>query len=215
MSRPEDSGEDGFLGRWSRLKRQRETEAAAPVAEVPEAAPVAEKTEEELLEELGLPVPESLQPGDDFAAFMKEAVPHHLRRRALRMLWGSNPVLANLDELLDYGEDFTDAATVVENLQTAWQVGRGFRDDPEAVADGAEAPPDEMTASDDDTGDDTGADAVDEAAAPAPSPDDETDAPATPADAVAAAETVPEARPDEAPTEPVAARRRRMRFEPS
>ncbi|MEL6773944.1 MAG: DUF3306 domain-containing protein, partial [Pseudomonadota bacterium] len=156
-------------------------------------------------------VPESLQPGDDFAAFMKEAVPHHLRRRALRMLWGSNPVLANLDELLDYGEDFTDAATVVENLQTAWQVGRGFRDDPEEVADGAEAPPDEMTTSDDDTVDDTG----DEAAAPAPSPDDETDTPAAPADAVAAAKTVPEVRPGEAPVEPVAARRRRMRFEPS
>jgi len=28
--------------------------------------------------------------------------------------------------LLDYGEDFTDSATVIENLQTAYQVGKGM-----------------------------------------------------------------------------------------
>jgi hypothetical protein len=35
-------------------------------------------------------------------------------------------VLANLDGLVDYGEDYTDAATVVENLQTVYQVGKGM-----------------------------------------------------------------------------------------
>jgi hypothetical protein len=34
--------------------------------------------------------------------------------------------LANVDGLVDYGEDFTDAATVIENLQTAYQVGKGM-----------------------------------------------------------------------------------------
>jgi hypothetical protein len=64
--------------------------------------------------------------GDDFSAFMSKAVPDRLRRRALRRLWLANPALANLDGLLDYGEDFTDSATVIENLQTAYQVGKGM-----------------------------------------------------------------------------------------
>ena len=43
---------------------------------------------------------------------------------ALRRLWKVNPVLANVDGLVEYGEDFTDSATVVENLQTTYQVGK-------------------------------------------------------------------------------------------
>jgi hypothetical protein len=64
--------------------------------------------------------------GDDFSAFMSKTVPDRLRRRALRRLWLANPALANLDGLLDYGEDFTDSATVIENMQTAYQVGKGM-----------------------------------------------------------------------------------------
>ncbi len=85
-----------------------------------------ERSEAEILRQLDLPDPDSLRQGDDFSVFMKSAVPETIRRRALRKLWLSNPVLANLDELVDYGEDFTDAATVVDNLQTAYQVGRGM-----------------------------------------------------------------------------------------
>jgi hypothetical protein len=64
--------------------------------------------------------------GDDFSAFMSKAVPERLRRRALRKLWHTNPVLANLDGLIDYGEDYTDAAVVVANMQTGYQVGKGM-----------------------------------------------------------------------------------------
>ncbi|MEM9844968.1 MAG: DUF3306 domain-containing protein, partial [Pseudomonadota bacterium] len=91
-----------------------------------------------ILAELDLPEPESLQEGDDFSAFMAQAVPDRIRRRALRVLWRANPVLANLDELLEYGEDYTDAATVVENLQTAYQVGRGMLEHVEKMARQAE-----------------------------------------------------------------------------
>jgi len=100
-------------------------EAPEPPPEVTPPEP-DERTDQEILEELGLPDPATLQPGDDIKGFMQAAVPMRLRRMALRQLWRSNPVLANLDELLEYGEDYTDAATVVENLQTAYQVGRGF-----------------------------------------------------------------------------------------
>ena len=62
------------------------------------------------------------------------AVPEHLRRMALRRLWKVNPVLANVDGLVEYGEDFTDSATVVENLQTTYQVGKGMLSHIKAMA---------------------------------------------------------------------------------
>lgn len=125
--------DDGFLARWSRRKQTAEAMVPQPPADGP--APADErkdeggdegKSDEQILAELGLPDPSTLQPGDDVRGFLQAAVPARLRRLALRQLWRSNPVLANLDELLDYGEDYSDAATVVENLQTAYRVGRGF-----------------------------------------------------------------------------------------
>lgn len=77
-----------------------------------------------------LPDIETLDETSDFSAFLREGVPEELQRRALRKLWRLDPVLANLDGLVDYGEDFTDAALVVDNLKTAYKVGRGLvRDD--------------------------------------------------------------------------------------
>ena len=130
----DQKGEPGFASRWSRLKQEAKTESVEAEAEAEVAEPEApvddagpdDRSDEEVLKELGLPDPDTLKAGDNFTAFMAKAVPARLRNRALRKLWISDPVLANLDELLDYGEDFTDAATVVENLQTAYQVGKGF-----------------------------------------------------------------------------------------
>lgn len=117
---------------WSRRKAQvqaeQEAEARAALAaeEAAREQELAEKPDAEILEELGLPDPDTLEPGADFRAFMQKAVPDRIRRRALRRLWVSNPALANLDGLIDYGEDFTDSATVLETLQTAYQVGKGM-----------------------------------------------------------------------------------------
>ena len=131
---PKQPPED-FLSRWSRLKS--EPDDASAVVESVEAQDeneekqgVAEISDDdlsdtELLEKYALPDPDTMKSGDNFSVFMKEAVPDRLRRRALRVLWGSNPILANLDELVDYGEDFTDAATVVANMQTIYKVGKG------------------------------------------------------------------------------------------
>ena len=148
MNRPP---EDSFLGRWSKRKlAEPETEEAHAEdgPQGPDEA-LAEKSDEEILQELGLPDPDSLEDGDDFKRFMASAVPQRLRNRALRKLWLTNPVLANLDELVDYGEDYTDAATVVENLQTAYQVGKGWlKDKIEDAEDGEDGPqgPDEPEA---------------------------------------------------------------------
>lgn len=99
-------------------------EQAAAQAE--KEAALAEKTDEDILAELELPDPDTLEQGDDFKVFLADAVPARIRTRALRRLWRLNPILANVDGLVDYGEDFTDAACVVENLQTAYQVGKGM-----------------------------------------------------------------------------------------
>ncbi|WP_299078493.1 DUF3306 domain-containing protein [uncultured Ruegeria sp.] len=125
---------------WSRRKAAVQAEVDAEHAAV-EAQVVAaqqveleEKTDAEILAELDLPDPDELQAGDDVSGFMAKAVPDRLRRRALRRLWRLNPVLANVDGLVDYGEDYTDAACVVENLQTAYQVGKGMLAHIEALA---------------------------------------------------------------------------------
>ena len=129
---------------WSRRKaavaaeeRVRD-EAELEIRAAEEQAALEERPDEEVLAELELPDPDSMKQGDDFSAFMSDAVPQRLRRRALRQLWRSNPVLANLDNLVDYGEDYTDAALVMENLQSAYQVGKGMLKHLEAMAEAAE-----------------------------------------------------------------------------
>lgn len=130
---------------WSRRKARVEAEAAedarqAEAEKTREAQrSLEEKTDEEVLEELGLPDPDSLEPGQDIAAFMQKAVPERIRRRALRRLWRLNPVLANLDGLNDYDGDFTNAATDAPGVATAYRVGKGLLKHIEALEKKAES----------------------------------------------------------------------------
>jgi len=130
---------------WARRKAAVEAGEAAESAAADdrryaaERATLEEKSDADILAELDLPDPDSLELGDDVRGFMNRAVPDRLRRRALRQLWKLNPVLANVDGLVDYGEDFTDSALVVENLQTAYQVGKGMLAHVEALAQKADA----------------------------------------------------------------------------
>ena len=140
---------------WSRRRAAVGAEAAAEaeaarlaaLTSAREAAALAQsgRTDAEILAGLGLKDPDGMIAGDDFAAFLRAEVPQHLRQRALRRLWGSNPVLANLDGLVDYGLDYTDAATVAPGMMTAYQVGRGMAQHIAAqvelaAAEGADAP---------------------------------------------------------------------------
>lgn len=128
MSGPDKTGGDF----WSRRKaavREAEAKDAAEAqtrAAAQQQVEAEEKSDEQILEELGLPDPDEMKKGDDFSAFLTATVPQSLRRRALRRLWAVNPMLANLDGLIEYGEDYTDKATVIENLQTTYQVGKGM-----------------------------------------------------------------------------------------
>lgn len=117
---------------WSRRRAAVEAEEAAEIRAGEDAragaerARLAERSDEEVLAELGLPDPDAIVSGDDVRAFMARVVPEHLRRRALRKLWRTDPALACLDGLVDYADDYTDAATVKPDLRTAYRVGKGM-----------------------------------------------------------------------------------------
>ncbi len=116
-----------------------EQESAQAVEAAEAEAALAERDDAEILQELDLPEPEELDSPEAVREFMNSVVPQRLKTRALRRLWRLNPLLANLDGLVDYGEDFTDSATVIENMQTAYQVGKGMLAHVEALAAKAEA----------------------------------------------------------------------------
>lgn len=136
---PSDGQPDdgGFLARWSRRKRavRERRDEAVETADAPVTADAVAAGEDgvdedalsdgELLERYELPDPETLTAADDVRAFMRSGVPTRLRNMALRRLWRLDPVLANLDGLVEYNDDYTDAATVIPNLKTLYQVGRG------------------------------------------------------------------------------------------
>jgi hypothetical protein len=138
--------------RWSRRRAAVRAEAEADVdarqqaAIADERAVLEEKTDNEILAELDLPDPDIMEQGDDFAAFMKSAVPERLRKRALRKLWLSNPVLANVDNLVDYGDDFAAEGKLGLVVKTVYQAGKGMLaaldDDTDAAPVAAENTPD-------------------------------------------------------------------------
>lgn len=127
--------DDGLFSRWSRRKRlvaeeNRSAGSTEPTeTTLDEPEPESEEDEAVLLERFGLPVPESLKTGDDFTVFMQAGVPGFLRKRALRVLWRSNPVLANLDGLNDYDADFRSPELTGKVLATGYKIGRGFLKD--------------------------------------------------------------------------------------
>lgn len=121
-----------FLSSWSRrraavaaeeqaLERAKESELLEEQHHA-----LSELPEDELLEKLGLPNPDTLVKGDDFKAFMAKSVPAHLRKRALRQLWRSDPVLACVDGLNDYDDDYLTQSLGQTALKTTYQVGKGL-----------------------------------------------------------------------------------------
>ncbi len=120
------------LDSWSRRRAAVAAEAAAEeqaaikAAEQEQLAALAEKSDEDILEELGLPDPDNLGLGDDFKGFMAKTVPDHIRKRALRQLWRSNPVLACVDGLNDYDDDYLTGSFGQGAIKTSYQVGKGM-----------------------------------------------------------------------------------------
>ena len=131
-------------GFWARRRAAVAEEAmagdrqSAAEAEVARRDAVEAQDDGEVLAALDLPLPEDTDDAAVLRRFLTETVPQRLKQRALRRMWRLNPVLANLDGLNDYDGDYTDAATVVPGMKTAYQVGRGMlkalQDTPAPVA---------------------------------------------------------------------------------
>ena len=98
----ENGKDEGFLGRWSRLKTDaREAPVQAPVESAP---PAARQHAEEAPPEL--PPVDSLTFDSDFGAFLHPKVDEDLKRTALRKLF-SDPHFNVMDGLDVYIDDYS------------------------------------------------------------------------------------------------------------
>lgn len=106
-----------------------EEEAALTVADQPVAAESDEDAaldDDQLLEKYGLSNPDEIEDEAGLDAFMESGLPDRLRQMALRRMWRLNPLFRFADEMVEYGENYTDAATVIDGMTTAYQVGKGY-----------------------------------------------------------------------------------------
>lgn len=136
---------EGFLRRWSRRKqeaslredgpapvvvpppaREERGEGAAPAADVPIQPEAGQPPE--------LPPVESLTRDSDYSVFMRPDVPDDLRRQALRKLWASDPLFAQIDTAEAYCGDYNAVPIFPEGVRTAYKVGKGFVDAIEEIA---------------------------------------------------------------------------------
>ena len=141
-----DSNE-GFMSRWSKrksnlkhdqgneknlkgkteLQESNVNEQKTVIKEEVDESQYSDLNDQELLEKFKLPNPEKIKKETGLDLFFKDGVPDRLRQIALRRVWKLNPIIRFADaEINDYHEDFTDAATVIEGMQTAYQVGKGY-----------------------------------------------------------------------------------------
>ena len=138
----------GFFSRWSDRKRAiaagevvveddpqlPPVDIAEPAKAEEEAARLAELTaNREAAEAIDI---DALDYDSDYSAFFKDGVPTVLKQKAMRLLWRSNPILANVDGLCDYDENFGDPALILEKFESAYRIGKGYfvEEDIEEVA---------------------------------------------------------------------------------
>jgi hypothetical protein len=134
MASREHDESESFLSRWSQRKRAAEESPPQEAAKQEgsgklERAAAAEgpaPADPESIDPKDLPDIDSLDATSDFSVFLKKGVPQALQRRALRKLWQVDPAFSEICMLDDYNLDYTDAATVVPNMKTLFQVGRGM-----------------------------------------------------------------------------------------
>jgi hypothetical protein len=108
--------DEGFLGRWARLKRSR----AAEVSE-PEVVEGPSEPEAEPFDPASLPALDTLDAVSDYTAFLKPGVPRELRTLALRRAWATDPAITGYKTLADYDWDFNapgyGALRVTDNVK--------------------------------------------------------------------------------------------------
>jgi Protein of unknown function (DUF3306) len=142
-----DDPDENLLLRWSRRKHQarqdkviepappkaveggvQDQPAAVSQQTLTAAAPApAEDTAAVRAEDL--PDLETLTYESDFSVFMRAGVPEFIKQQALRKLWLSNPILANLDGLNGYDPmNMTFLDQLEGTTEPIAEVGRSLRD---------------------------------------------------------------------------------------
>ena len=142
----------------ARLRRKEQVARGEAVPDMPEdmqppgaadqeaeADEEAALSDEELLAKYGVDDPEAIEDEDKLDSLLQGQFPDRIRQMALRRMWRLNPLFRFADEMVEYGENYTDAATVIDGMQTAYQVGKGYlqkafdaAEDDAAEGDGAE-----------------------------------------------------------------------------
>jgi hypothetical protein len=122
--------DDNFIARWSRLKRETESERrradkpsqgppearteASPAAPAqPSAAPGETRpATAPPFDPATLPPIDSIVAGTDIRAFLQKGVPAELTKAALRRVWTTDPAIRNFIEIAENQWDFTNPASI-------------------------------------------------------------------------------------------------------
>ena len=82
-----------------------------------------------------LPPIDSLGNASDYKPFMQAGVPQALKLQALRRLWATDPLIGIPDPFEMNSVDYTHLAAPGQIVKTSYQVGKGFVDAVEKLAD--------------------------------------------------------------------------------
>jgi Protein of unknown function (DUF3306) len=121
--------DDNFIARWSRLKREAESEkrrvekpgqgppeahTEQPAAGAAHAAPPGEArgAGEPPFDPTTLPSIDSIVAGTDIRAFLQKGVPAELTKAALRRAWSTDPAIRDFIEIAENQWDFTDPTSI-------------------------------------------------------------------------------------------------------
>ena len=139
MAQDDDSQTSLTRSLSARLRRKEQVARGETVPEMPEdtlppgmadqeAESDAESalSDEELRAKYGAEDPEVIEDEDKLDSLLQGQFPDRIRQMALRRMWRLNPLFRFADEMVEYGENYTDAATVIDGMQTAYQVGKGY-----------------------------------------------------------------------------------------
>ena len=154
VKKSDDDQEGGFLQRWSKRKAAIKNEnpaladdeslddqnQALAAEEKPEASLEAAEddlTDEDLCVKYELTHPDQCDDPEQLDDFFNRPLPDRLKQLAMRRMWRLNPLFRFADEMVEYGENYTDAATVLPDMQSAYKVGKGYFD--KLMAEKAEA----------------------------------------------------------------------------
>lgn len=104
------SGDEDFLSRWSRRKREVAASEKPPETPPPQAISSASdrETHEVPFDPATLPPIDSITALSDIRDFLRAGVPPELTRAALRRVWAADPAIRDFVGLAENAWDFTD-----------------------------------------------------------------------------------------------------------